>query len=127
MKYSRIFLTSVIVSLFFISCKNTSNSPKLAEEKEQKINENKKTIDPNAKLQKASFAIEGMTCAIGCAKTIEKELNDTNGVKTATVDFENKTAIVEFDLSVQTPEKLMKIVEKTGDGETYKTSNFKPM
>ena len=127
MKNSRIFLTSVIVSLFFIACKNTANNPKLAEEKEQNVKEAKKAIDPNAKLQKASFSIEGMTCAIGCAKIIEKVLNDTNGVKTATVDFDKKTAIIEFDPNVQTPEKLMKLVEKTGDGETYKTSNFKPM
>ena len=61
-----------------------------------------------------------MTCAMGCAKTIEKELAEMNGVQKATVDFDKKEAIVEFDAAVLTPEKLYATVEATGDGATYK-------
>ncbi len=82
-----------------------------------------KTISADAKLATTSFNIEGMTCAIGCAKTIEKELSRTSGVKSATVDFDKKTAKVEYDSNAQTPESLVELVEKTGDGKTYKVSN----
>ena len=83
------------------------------------------TISNDAKLATTTFNIDGMTCAVGCAKTIQKELSTTNGVKSATVDFDKKTAKVEYDANAQSPEKLVQIVEKTGDGATYKVSNVK--
>jgi copper chaperone CopZ len=66
-----------------------------------------------------------MTCAIGCAKTIQEELSGLEGVQTATVDFEKKLATVSFDKTKQTPESLTKIVQATGDGKTYIVSNMK--
>ncbi len=76
-------------------------------------------------LKETSFSIEGMTCAIGCAKTIQEELSALDGVQTATVDFDKKLATVTFDKTVQNPESLTKIVEATGDGKTYTVSNVK--
>lgn len=84
----------------------------------------KKEIKPE-NLQKISFTVEGMTCAVGCAKTIQEELSALDGVQKATVDFEKKTATVSFDKTIQTPEDLTKVVEKTGDGKTYTVSNVK--
>lgn len=78
-----------------------------------------------ANLQTASFSIEGMTCAIGCAKTIEKELNGLDGVQNVTVDFEKKSATVSFDKTILKTENITKVVEATGDGKTYKVSNIK--
>jgi mercuric ion binding protein len=78
-----------------------------------------------ANLQTASFKIEGMTCAIGCAKTIQEELTALDGVQEAKVDFDKKLATVTFDKTVQTPESLTKVVQATGDGKTYKVSNMK--
>ena len=75
-------------------------------------------------LDSTRFHIEGMTCAVGCAKTIEAKLNETTGVQKAVVDFDKKEATVEFDAAVLTPEKLTKTVESTGDGETYKVSEM---
>ena len=66
-----------------------------------------------------------MTCAVGCAKTIEEELVNLEGVEKATVDFDKKTATVIFDKTVQNPENLTKVVQETGDGKTYKVSNMK--
>ena len=66
-----------------------------------------------------------MTCAVGCAKTIEEELSNLDGVEKATVDFDKKLATVKFDKTVQNAESLTKIVQETGDGKTYKVSNFK--
>ena len=51
----------------------------------------------NISYTKSEFNIEGMTCAMGCAKTIENKLAHTNGVKSVTVDFEKTLATIEFD------------------------------
>ncbi|HWR94631.1 MAG TPA: heavy metal-associated domain-containing protein [Flavobacterium sp.] len=120
MKISKYFIATLLSSALFINCKNTGNEPK----SDNKVT-NEKKINANAKIASTSFNIEGMTCAIGCAKTIEKELTQLDGVQKATVNFDNKTATIEFDSNIQTPESLVKTVESTGDGETYKVSNIK--
>ena len=71
-------------------------------------------------VQTASFEIEGMTCAMGCAKTIEEELGAMEGVQKATVDFDSKKATVVFDKTIQNQDNLTKVVEATADGKTYK-------
>jgi len=77
-----------------------------------------------ANLETASFKIDGMTCPMGCAATIEKKLADMDGVEDAKVDYDKKTATVKFDPSKQTAEKLVNTVEKIADG-AYKTSDVK--
>ncbi|MGG7036389.1 MAG: heavy-metal-associated domain-containing protein [Flavobacterium sp.] len=118
MKIAKFFIALAMTFTLFLSCKNTENKP--AESSE--TNETKKQTTV-LKPETASFKIEGMTCSIGCAKTIEEKLSKMDGVQKATVDFDKKEATVEFDASVLTPEKLAKEVESTGDGETYKVSD----
>jgi mercuric ion binding protein len=102
----------------FVSCKK--------ETAEANVNETAKTSGKAiAKAESTSFNIEGMTCAMGCAKTIEAKLAGLDGVQKATVDFDKKTATVEYDAAVQTPEKLVETVEAVADGKTYKVSNVK--
>lgn len=113
--------TMALASLLFISCKKETTETAVAETSTTKI---KKEIVV-ANLQTAHFNIEGMTCAIGCAKTIQEELSALDGVDNAIVDFDKKLATVTFDKTIQTPEKLTKVVEATGDGKTYKVSNTK--
>ena len=48
-----------------------------------------------------------------------------DGVKNAKVDFDKKQATVNFDLDKLKSEELVKAVETTGDGQTYKVSNLK--
>lgn len=124
MKISKILIAATIAGLVFVGCKK-------AEDKSLEVVNAEKTAPKEHKpiaaenLQTASFQIEGMTCAMGCAKTIEEELANLDGVDKATVDFEKKTATVSFDKTVQNPESLTKVVQETGDGKTYKVSNFK--
>ena len=110
-------------SLIFISCKETGNAPETDTNGGVAVTE-KVAINPK-NLQTASFTIDGMTCAIGCAKTIEKKLSETQGVQEATVDFDKKEATVSYDSALQNPESLQKIVEASADGKTYKVSNSK--
>ena len=123
MNFTKSLLTLAFCGVLFTSCKNTDSAPKTEANGTVAATEGTK-INPE-KLETASFNITGMTCAIGCAKTIEKELSGTSGVQKATVDFDKKTATVQFDSTIQTPENLVKIVEATADGQTYKVSNLK--
>jgi mercuric ion binding protein len=124
MKIVKSIAVLAIASLLFISCKkNETESTAVATTETATPKVQKEIAAQN--VQTASFTIEGMTCAMGCAKTIESELSDLDGVQEAKVDFDKKTATVTFDKTVQNPENLTKIVQATGDGKTYKVSNMK--
>ena len=115
-----------IASFLLVSCKkNASETSKTGMVTTETIAPKVKKEIATANLQTASFKVEGMTCAIGCAKTIQEELTGLDGVQTATVDFDKKLATVTFDKTIQTPESLTKVVQATGDGKTYKVSNMK--
>jgi copper chaperone CopZ len=120
MSFIKSLLTFGIASTLIFSCKDTASKPVKGKEE----NNAKKEVTFSAKPETASFKIEGMTCAMGCAKTIETKLSKLDGVQKATVNFDNKQATVDFDAAVLTPEKLTKTVEATGDGETYKVSGM---
>ena len=133
MNYKKSIVTLVLASILFVGCKEketemvsieTATTEALKIEKDPSDSEQPKKIAA-ANLQTASFSVEGMTCAVGCAKTIQEDLTKLDGVQKATVDFEKKLATVTFDKTVQTPEKLTKVVEAAADGKTYKVSNMK--
>jgi len=122
MRFTPSLLAIILSSLLFISCKKTAApQTKIVTE----ITAKKNTIVAVAKPAMATFTIEGMTCAIGCAKTIQEKLAAIDGVQSASVDFDKKFATVSFDASKQTPELLQKAVEEIGDGKTYVVSNMK--
>jgi len=111
------------VSLLALSCKNNQEPEvktvaiEATEEKAEKI------LDPNATYAKVEFGIDGMTCAMGCAKTIEKKMAKMEGVKSAKVDFEKELAMVEYDEAKVTPESLEEAVALAGD--TYSVRDMK--
>jgi mercuric ion binding protein len=114
----------LLASLLFVGCKEKTTEAVSDSVNETEAPKVKKEIAA-ANLQTASFTIKGMTCAIGCAKTIQEELNGLDGVQNATVDFEKELATVSFDKTILSPEKLTKVVEATADGKSYKVSNMK--
>jgi copper chaperone CopZ len=124
MKFTKILVALAISGLVLVSCKKEEDK-NLANIKPLETTSKEQKAIAAENVQTASFEIEGMTCAMGCAKTIEKELTNLDGVEKATVDFEKKTATVTFDKTIQNPESLTKVVQATGDGKTYKVSNFK--
>jgi mercuric ion binding protein len=124
MKISKILFAAAIAGLVFVGCKKAEDkSLEVVNAEKSSPKEHKPIAAEN--LQTASFTIDGMTCAMGCAKTIEEELANLDGVDKATVDFDKKTATVSFDKTIQNSESLTKVVQETGDGKTYKVSNFK--
>jgi mercuric ion binding protein len=124
MNFTKSIAMIALAGLLFVSCKKNTEETTATASTETTAPKVKKEI-ATANLQTASFKVEGMTCAIGCAKTIESELSDLDGVQKATVDFDKKLATVTFDKTVQNPQSLTKVVEATADGKTYKVSNMK--
>ena len=120
MNFTKSLLTFGLASTLLFSCKDTASKPIAGSDETN----TKKEVAVAAKPETASFKIDGMTCVMGCAKTIESKLSKMNGVQKATVDFDKKQATVEFDAAVLSPENLSKTVEATGDGETYKVSGM---
>lgn len=107
-----ILITSL--TLFFVSCKNET-APEVVTVEAENTETIKAELDPNANYAKAEFTIEGMTCAMGCAKTIEKKMAKMEGVKSAKVDFDTRLAMVEYDDAKVTPTSLEDAVKKAGD------------
>jgi Cu+-exporting ATPase len=111
------------IALAFTSCKNQSEP----EVKTVNVQVSKKdvstTLDPNATYAKVEFGIDGMTCAMGCAKTIEKKMAKMEGVKSAKVDFDKRLAMVEYDEAKVSPKTLEETVTKVAD--IYKVKDMK--
>lgn len=116
MNIKNLIAVLAICGLLLVSCKEKNTETASIEATTPKV---KKEIAAE-NLQETSFNVEGMTCAVGCAKTIQEELSALDGVQNATVDFDKKLATVTFDKTIQNQEKLTKVVEATGDGKTYK-------
>ena len=113
----KIQLFSLLIGLFVITgCKN-NQAPKSVSLEKTAV----KTIE--AAFQKAQpmvMNIEGMVCAVGCAALIEKNLNQTAGIKKAKVDFETKKATLIFDAEVLSTNEVTQVVLNTGKAYTVK-------
>jgi len=70
-----------------------------------------------------AMGIEGMTCAMGCARSIETELKNVDGVSNAVVDFESATASIEFNPSLVSEARLLAFVNDYKDG-SYKATTM---
>ena len=124
MKFTTSILTILFASVLFVGCKDKTSQTESDSTTETSAPHVKKEIAAT-NLQTASFTIKGMTCAIGCAKTIQEELNGLEGVKMAAVNFEKELATVSFDKTLLSPAALTKVVEAAADGKTYTVSNMK--
>jgi Cu+-exporting ATPase len=115
-------LLITVVFVFTTACKNNA-APEIKTVDTASADLTTNTIDPNVTYAKAEFGIEGMTCEIGCARTIEKKIAKMDGVKFAKVDFNKKLAMVEYDPAKITPNNLEETVTKVGD--VYKVKDMK--
>jgi len=121
MKALKHIVVVLLASTFLIACKNEA-TPEVKTLEVQSVKK-EKVLNPNATFAKAEFGIEGMTCAMGCAKTIEKKLAKMDGVKSAKVDFDRRLAMVEYDKDMVTPASLTETVTKVAD--VYKVNEIK--
>ncbi len=107
-------IVAVLLTFSVFSCKQSS------EKKEVKT----ETVAA-ANLQTLNLDIEGMTCEIGCAKTIESKISKIEGVTASKVNFEKKKGIFTYDGSKTSEEKIIATVNNLIDGKTYHASKCK--
>ena len=122
MKHLKNIGLALLITFSFASCKQENKEVAKEEIKKEAFTE-----ADLAKMQTASFTIDGMTCAMGCAKTIENKLAEQAGVGQAVVDFETKIATVKFDAEKQSLESLTKTIEGVAGGDSYKVTESKKM
>lgn len=68
-------------------------------------------------MDKLTLNVTGMTCG-HCQMSVAKALKDISGVKSAAVNLETNTAVVEYKSGKTTTEEMINVVEGAG----YKAS-----
>ena len=112
MKTIKLFTLLLTLSLSFYSCdtnqnKNTSNN----------------STEPN--LKKIEVAISGMTCEIGCAKTIESKVSKMKGVRFSKVSFNDSLGQFTYDTNLTSPKTIIAKIDGIADGKAYKVIDSK--
>ena len=106
-RYSRVVIA--ILATMFTGCRNNQFSTKIL------VNYSDTNFEEAFKSPKQiKMNIEGMVCAVGCAAMIEKNLNKTNWIKFAKVDFESKKAVLTYDANQLTTNDITQVVLNTG-------------
>jgi Cu+-exporting ATPase len=101
-------IITVIFALTLTGCKNNQHPKKILVDSSQPL------VEHAFKYSKQiTMTIEGMVCAVGCAATIEKNLNKTNGIKLAKVDFETKKAVLTFDAELLSTNDITQVIFDT--------------
>jgi copper chaperone CopZ len=109
MKVQKIIFTLVIACFTLASC----NSEKKPATEKTVLAANKQNV---------SLAISGMTCEIGCAKTIQSKLSKKEGVLAAKVIFTDSIATIEFDANKVSKKDLIAFVDGIAGGDLYSAS-----
>lgn len=122
MKLTKIMLLLIVTAMLF-SCGTNSNASENSSPESGKTDLKGEEIVAN--LEKVSLKIDGMTCEIGCARTIQSKLSKANGVKSAKVSFEEKNGIVEYNPNKISENQIVEIVEQIAGGDLYKVNQFK--
>jgi len=117
MNKKAIFLLVTFCIILIISCsiKSEKGDPK----------DFKNDVPGMAKTKTISLAISGMTCEIGCAKTIQSKLSKKEGVSDAEVVFTDSIATITFDSNKTSTEDLSSFINGIAGGNLYTASEIK--
>jgi len=85
----------------------------------------KNDVPEMAKTETISLAISGMTCEIGCAKTIQSKLSKKEGITDAIVVFTDSIATVSFDSSKTSTKEISSFITGIAGGDAYTASELK--
>ena len=107
----------LIVSLCaFFSCEMTSKEP-INDQNSVKKQENL------TNLRSVEMEIKGMTCEIGCARTIESKLSKVDGVTFSKIDFNAAIARITYDSNKISKEEIIKKINGIAGGGLYYVTN----
>ena len=111
---NKIVLSLAIIALL-VGCQAKQNQKETSSYAHHNVDNVEDATTHDVAFHTSEMKIEGMMCAIGCAKKIENNLNNTPGVNKATVDFEAKTALIEYDANLIDEKGLASVVTNSGD------------
>ena len=117
MNKKAIFLLLAISALLIISCS--------VNDEKGKTKDLKSDVPRMAKMETVSLAISGMTCEIGCAKTIQSKLSKKEGVADAIVVFTDSIATITFDSNKTSTEDLSSFITGIAGGNLYTASEIR--
>jgi len=115
MKLIKIICLGLFISLFAVSCKETSKS----------LNDAGAKASQSENLKNIEIKIEGMTCQIGCARTIESKLSKTEGVSSVAISFEDNLGKIVYDANKISKDDITKQITGIAGGDTYSISSVK--
>jgi len=87
-------------------------------ETNQKSKNETATNEPN--LKNLEVAISGMTCEIGCAKTIESKVSKMKGVSFSKVSYNDSIGQFTYDTNLINAKTIIAKIDNIADGDTYK-------
>ena len=64
-----------------------------------------------------SLKVDGMVCAVGCAKYIEKQVAKMDGVTSCVVNYEEGTANIEFSGEVTNKDEIVSSITDINEGQ----------
>ena len=114
----KLLVLSFSFATLFAACGDSKTSSAEAEVIEINATENKseKVVLAENKLE-VKMEVEGMTCAMCCAKYIEEKVGGMEGVVASTVNFEEKIATFEFDKTTISSEAIQEFISNIHDGQ----------
>jgi copper chaperone CopZ len=107
-------IVGIAIVLSFTACGGSDTHNDSASEKVEVLQENVVVAD---------YKIEGMVCAMGCAKTIEDEVATISGVTVSDVDYDLGKAHFEFDKTQTSEEAIKAKIATIADGQ-YQVSTW---
>ncbi|QTD36653.1 cation transporter [Polaribacter batillariae] len=110
MRVQKILVAVAVVGFTLVGCKTENSST------------TEKTAVVAAKQQMVTLNISGMTCEIGCAKTIQSKLSKKEGVLEAKVIFKDSIANIQFDANKTSKKDLIAFVNGIAGGDLYKAT-----
>ena len=113
MKIQKIIF-AVLLAVFTLSACNTES---------KKTTETKTSKAP--KLEKIAINISGMTCEIGCAKTIQSKLSKKTGITSAKVIFKDSLGLVEYDANTISEKDINAFINGIAGGDLYTVKSSK--
>lgn len=112
-------MKNLVFSVLFtglMSCGQTSApGPEVAVE-----NKAPKIVQSNTEIR---LKVEGMVCAVGCARVIQEAIAAAEGVGECRVDFEQGRALVAYDSLQTSSAEIISVIEELADGQ-YSASHI---
>ena len=116
--------TFILFLFLALSC-NKEVKPKVVTV-ESNFSNNNSSLDnrESEDISIAKFNVRGMSCKIGCARTIEKKLSKLEGAKSAKINFKEESGVIEFDRKKIDAKMIEKTIKSIGNKSTYRVENL---